>query len=626
MANAATTSASTLRQALPGLRRTYGRFRPHLRRQRAMLAGGSVALAFEVLLRLAEPWPLKFIIDTIVTPVGTPAGQAPPAATEPTTVLAIAAVAVVVFTGLRALASYLTTVAFALAGNRVLTEVRAEVYAHLQRLSLAFHHRARTGDLLTRMTGDIGRLQEVTVTAALPLVGNVVTLVGMAVVMALVDWQLALVAAAAIPLFAVIGTRLTRRITSVSRTQRRQEGELASVASEALGAMTVVQAYSLEGTLEERFAVNNNRSLRDGVKAKRLSAALERSTDLLVALATGVVLFLGARRVLAGALTPGDLVLFITYLKQAFRPLRDVAKYTGRLAKASASGERIVDLLDTVPEIRDRSWARPAPAFVGDVRFEGVTFAHEPGRPVLHHLDLHVLPGQRVGVVGDSGAGKSTLMGLLVRLHDPTEGRVMIDGHDLCDLELATVRRQVAIVLQESVLFATSIRENIAYGNPDADDQEIEAAARLANAHDFVSELPEGYDTVLGERGATLSGGQRQRLAIARAAVRRAPIVVLDEPMAGLDRTNETEVADALRRLTRGRTTFVIAHDDAAVADADLVVHLKAGRVVAQGPPEDVLGLPGTTSRQDDAARQDDPSSEPHSLVGTTGRAHAGPA
>ncbi|CAN5210759.1 ABC transporter ATP-binding protein [soil metagenome] len=613
----AASPSTSLRQALPGLGRTLRRFGPHLRRQRLAIAAGSTALLVEILLRLAEPWPLKFIIDSVVAPI-VPTGPADPAngaagvpgGWDVTTVLAVAAVALVAITGLRALASYLCTIAFAIAGNRVLTEVRAELYAHLQRLSLAFHHRARTGDLLTRITGDVGRLQEVTVTAALPLAGNAITLVGMAGVMAWVDWRLALVAAAAFPVFAFAGARATRSISGVARSQRRQEGELASVASEALGAMTVVQAYSLEGALEDRFAVNNNKSLREGVKAKRLSAGLERRTDVLVAVATGAVLFLGARRVLSGHLSPGDLVLFVTYLKQGFKPMRDVAKYTGRLARASASGERIIDLLDTEVDIRDRSWARPAPAFRGDVRFAGVTFAHEPGRPVLHDLDLHVHPGQRVGVIGPSGAGKSSLMGLLVRLYDPDEGQVLIDGHPLTDLTLESVRSQVAVVLQDSVLFATSVRENIAYGDPEATDAEIQAAACLANAHEFVSELPEGYDTVVGERGATLSGGQRQRLAIARAAVRRAPIVILDEAMTGLDAANEAEVTEALRRLTAGRTTFLISHDPATIADADVVVHLQAGRVVARGRPQEVLGkrgrvvhLPGPRNTARRAAR-----------------------
>jgi ATP-binding cassette subfamily B protein len=603
-------TATTLRQAGPGLVRTTRRFAPHLRGQRKVIAGGSVALLAEVLLRLLEPWPLKYVIDTIVAGAGsaTPAGA--------TRILALAAMAVVGVTGLRALASYLSTVAFALAGNRVLTAVRAQLYAHLQRLSLSFHSTARSGELLTRITGDVGRLQEVAVTAALPLLGNVVTLVGMVAVMLWVDPVLTLVALAALPAFAVTGVRMTRAITTVSRKQRRQEGQLASVAAESLAAIKVVQAYSLEETLEESFAASNEKSLRDGVKGKRLSAGLERRTDVLVAIATGLVLYVGARRVLSGALTAGELVVFVSYLKQAFKPMRDVAKYTGRLAKASASGERIIELLDVVPDIVDGPDARPAPPFRGEVLLQRVSLAYEPGRPVLHQVDLHVRPGQRVGVVGPSGAGKSSLVALLARLHDPSEGEVLVDGHDLRSLTLESVRRQVAIVLQDSVLFATSIRENIAYGAPGAGDEEIEAAARLANAHDFVTALPDGYDTVVGERGATLSGGQRQRIAIARAAVRQAPIVVLDEAMAGLDRDNEEVVSDALRRLTAGRTTFVVAHDHAAVADADLVVRVEGGRIVAQGRPEEVLGPDaghGPRRRRHPAPRVGPPGRRTHS-------------
>ncbi len=461
-----------------------------------------------------------------------------------------------------------------------------------QRLSLAFHDRARTGDLVHRITGDIGRLQEVAVTAGLPLVGNVVTFVGMAGVMAWLDWRLALLALLALPLFLLTSLRITRRITTVSRAQRQQEGELASAAAESLGAIKVVQAYSLEPTLERSFASANDKTLREGVQAKRLSARLERKTDVLIALATGLVLYVGARRVLSAQLTPGELVVFVSYLKSAFKPMRDVAKYTGRIAKAAASGERIVDVLDTVPDVQDASWARPARPFRADVFFEDVSLAYGDNRPALSRLNLQVRPGQRVGVIGPSGAGKSTLVSLLLRLQDPTTGRVLIDGQDLRNLTLASVRSQIAIVLQESVLFATTVRENIAYGAEDIDDvtdAQIEKAARLANAHEFITHLPDGYDTVLSERGTSLSGGERQRIAIARAAVRNAPIVVLDEATTGLDVDNEREVLEALRRLTAGRTTFVISHDVAAVADADLVLCLEQGRVARIGTAAEVL-------------------------------------
>lgn len=585
-----------LRVAAPGLARTLRRFRPYVRRQRRIIGGGSVALLAEVALRLLEPWPLKVIVDTVAEPAGSAASELPD---NSHLLLAVAAVGVVAATALRALASYLSTVAFALAGNRVLTEVRAELYAHLQRLSLAFHTSSRTGDLVHRITGDVGRLQEVTVTAALPLVGNVVTFVGMLGVMVWLDWQLALISLVALPLFVLTSIRLTKRITIVSRMQRAREGELASVTAESLGAIKVVQAYSLEPTLQRSFSSTNDRTLREGVQAKRLSAGLERKTDVLIAIATGLVLFVGARQVLAGRITPGELIVFVTYLKSSFRPMRDVAKYTGRIAKAAASGERIVDLLDTQADVRDTSWAMPAPRFCGDVRFEDVNVRYGTGRPVLSGIDCVVRSGQRIGVVGPSGAGKSTLVSLLLRLQDPTSGRVLIDGHDLRDLTMASVRGQIAIVLQESVLFVATVRENIAYGANDIDsvtDAEIVAAAELANAHEFIARLPDGYDTVLAERGASLSGGERQRIAIARAAVRQAPIVVLDEATTGLDQGNEREVAEALRRLTAGRTTFVISHDPSAVIDADIVLRLDGGLLTACAVPGDVVN--GSAQRE----------------------------
>ncbi|MDQ3610594.1 MAG: ABC transporter ATP-binding protein/permease [Actinomycetota bacterium] len=569
---------STLRDAAPGLRRTLTRFRPHLREQRKLLILGCIALFAEVALRLLEPWPLKYVLDAVIAAAGADLRTPQPA--DLRTVLIVATVALVAVVLLRALAAYLMTILFALAGNRVLTRVRAELYAHLHTLSMAYHDKARTGDLVTRVTGDVGRLQEVTVTAALPLAGNVVTLAGMLVVVAVLDWQLAMLVLLVFPVFLVTSVRLTRRISTVSRSQRQAEGALASLATESLGSMQVVQAYSLENQMQETFGGSNAKSLRDGVKAKKLSAGLERKTDVLVGLATALVLYVGALRVLAGELTPGELVVFLTYLKTAFKPMRDLAKYTGRIAKAAASGERIVDILDTRPDIEDRSWARPAGSFRGDVRFEGVRLSYEPGHPVLSGLDLWVPAGERIAVVGASGAGKSTLVSLLTRLRDPDDGRVLVDGHDLRDLTLESVRRQVAIVLQESVLFAGTVRDNIAFGRPDATSEQIEAAARLADAHEFVLALPEGYDTVIGERGSTLSGGQRQRIAIARAAIRDAAIVVLDEALTGLDEDTEREVVQALARLTEGRTTFVITHDLEAAAGADRIVFLQDGVVV----------------------------------------------
>ncbi len=578
----------TLREAIPGLRATGRHVRPHLRGEKPMIAGGLLALGLEVAMRLLEPWPLKFVIDGVITARGADVGASSTLSLG--TVLLLASLALVAIVALRAVGSYLMTICFALVGNRVLTRVRAHTYAHVQSLSMAFHDTARTGDLVTRVTSDVGRLREVAVTAALPLVGNVVTMVGMVVVIAILDWQLALSMLVVIPVFLLLSVKLSRRINGVSREQRRAEGDLASAATESFSQMRVVQAYSLQEQLQSAFASSNQRSLKDGVKAKKLAAGLERKTDVLVGVGTAVVLFVGAHRVLAGALTPGELVVFITYLKAAFKPMRDLAKYTGRIAQAAASGERIVEVLAERPQIVDASWARPARPAVGDIHLDGVWLAYTSGHPVLRGLDLRIHAGEHVAVVGPSGAGKSTIAALLSRRRDPDSGHVRIDGHDLRDLTIESVRRQVAVVLQESVLFATSIAENIRYGRPDATDAEVEEAARLAGAHDFVLALPNGYDTVVGERGATLSGGQRQRIAIARAAIRNSPIIVLDEALTGLDDGTEREVVDALGRLIEGRTTIIITHDLDAARDADRMIWVDGGRVVDQGRPDEVLG------------------------------------
>ena len=566
------TGSKELRAAWPGLRRTWRFLRPYLRPHRRLMVGGSVALLADVGFRLMEPWPIAWVLNAVVDPTRRNAGLVP--------FLALCAMAVVVFAGLRAAASYVSTVALASAGSRAMTDVRGDLYQHLLALSLRFHARARSGDLLNRLIGDVGKVQDVAVTAALPLAGNVITLLGMTVVMFWLDPLLAAVLLAALPLFFVTSSRQSKRITTAARDQRHREGELAGTVAETLGAIHVVQSYGLEEQLGRQFSKSNAGSLRDGVRGARLSAGLERKTDLLVGLATAVILFAGGTRLVAGQLSAGELIVFLGYLKSAFKPLRDLAKYTGRLAKAAASGERILDLADQTPDVAERPDARVASRFSGAVRLENVSASWDGTHVVLQDVDLDVPAGSRVGLVGRSGSGKSTLVSLLVRLQDPVAGRVLIDGQDVRELTLASLRSQVAVVPQDTVLFAASLRENIRLGRPDATDAEVQRAAFLSNVHEFAVRLPQGYDTVLGERGSTLSGGQRQRVAIARAMLRDARLVVLDEAVTGLDVTTGAQVLEALDRLTRGRTTFVISHDPDAVRDCDLVVRVHHGRVV----------------------------------------------
>ncbi len=580
-----------LGEALPGLFRVVWHFRPYIWRHRALIAGSWLALLATVGLRLLEPWPLKFVFDYVIARQSLEVWKLP--SLDPEIVLVLAALGLVAIAGLRATATYWSDIGFALVGSRVLAEVRAVLYRHLQYLSLSFHSKARTGDLTLRVVGDIGVLKDVTVTALLPLLANVLILAGMLAVMFWLNSQLALLALVTVPLFGLTATRLSRRIQEVSRTQRRREGDLAATAAESLGAIRVVQALSLEEPFAHLFANQNNKELKQSILGRRLAARLERSVDLLTAAATALVLWYGARLVMNNAITAGDLIVFLSYLRSAFKPLQDLAKYTSRLAKAAAAGERVLNVLKEEPQVRDLPGALPAPDFQGQVLFEGVSFSYDNERQVLKDIDLQAGPSQWVAIVGPSGHGKSTLLSLLLRLYDPTAGRVMIDGRDIREYTIATLRAQISVVLQDNLLFAASVLDNIAYGAPGATPAQVEAVARLANAHEFIQALPEGYDTILGERGITLSGGQRQRLAIARAAIRDAPILILDEPTTSLDEQNQRVVIEALERLGWGRTTFLVTHHLDLAARADLIVYLEGGKVLERGSHDELLRMGG---------------------------------
>jgi ATP-binding cassette subfamily B protein len=368
---------------------------------------------------------------------------------------------------------------------------------------------------------------------------------------------------------------------------------MAASAVEAITAIRTVQALSLEDTFSKAFSTQGSKSMREGVQAKRLSARLERSTDLFIAVATALVVFYGALLALRREITPGDLLVFLAYLKNAFKPVQDFAKYTGRLAKAGAAAERVVEVLERAPAIRNMPGARPAHRFEGAVRFDRVHFAYDDGRVVLGGLDLEIRPGETLALVGPSGIGKSTLASLMLRLYEPSAGRILIDGHDIREYTIESLRSHIAVVLQDSPLFVATVAENIALGAPAPTAADIDAAARVANAYEFIQRLPQRFDTMVGERGATLSHGQRQRLAIARAAVRDAPILILDEPTTGLDRESERSVIEGLHFTASGRTVLLITHDLSLAARADRVLYLEEGRVIEEGTPAALLQAGG---------------------------------
>jgi ATP-binding cassette subfamily B protein len=579
-----------LKEVIPGLVGLTRAFWPQIRARGHLIALSGLALLCAVGARLLEPWPLKLIFDWIIVPSDPdpiPENAFLLHTLDPVSdvgmLLAILAFTFIAIAGIRVLSEYLASVGMALAATQIVTDIRARMFGHLQRLSLRFHHKAKSGDLITRFTYDMERLRDTAVTALLPLVANLLTIVLMFGVMFWFNWQLALIPLITMPFFYLSSIRTGTRIQSVVREHRKRDGALAATAAEAIGAIKLVQALDLASLQEKAFARQNKKSLKQGAKAQRLAAALERKVEFILAIATAMVLWHGVHLVIAGAITPGTLILFITYLKFVFRPMRQVAKYVTKISRATASGERVLEILETAPEIKDRPSAIKAPRFRGYIQLENVSFSYDEKKPILSDISFDVSPGERVALVGSSGSGKSTIISLLLRLYDPQAGRILIDGHDILDLKVDSVRRQIGVVLQESLLFGVSLRDNISYGGLDADQQAVESAARLANAHMFISDLEDGYDTVIGERGATLSGGQLQRIAIARAAIREAPIMILDEPALGLDNVNRREVIAALERNMQGKSVIMVTHDLLESRKFDRIVVVDKGSVVEQG-------------------------------------------
>jgi ATP-binding cassette, subfamily B, bacterial len=422
---------------------------------------------------------------------------------------------------------------------------------------------------------------------------NVILIVGMVTVMFIVDAQFALVALGTMPVLAVTVWTYTRRIKRASKTARRKESELASVANETLSSMRVVQAYTREGRHYDRFHAYTNERLRAGLEAIRLQAKLSPTVDVITACGTAVILWFGVRKVLAGEMSLGLLLVFLAYLSQLYRPIRNLSKVSLVISRGMASAERVYELLSVDARVVDLPDAIPSPRLQGAVSLRSVTFGYEPGQPVLSDVTIEAEPGETIALAGPTGAGKSTIVSLIPRFYDPWEGEVLVDGRDARTYTLASLRSQVALVLQDSILFYGSIFDNIAYGaeNPTAD--QVLAAAETARVDEFVRNLPEGYDTVVSERGTTLSGGQRQRIAIARAIVRDAPIVILDEPTSGLDAVSERYVLAGLKALTEGRTVFVVAHRLSTLRGADRVYVVEHGRIIQTGTHAKLTQRPG---------------------------------
>lgn len=556
----------------------YRRFLPMLRPYRRRLAGALAAAAAGPLLAAARIWLLKVLIDTVIR------GHRP--GLVPAVAGAFVAIALA-----RGLATYADEMGAGRVGTEVVRDVRVEVFSHLQGLSLRFYHAQALGDLLTRITGDVGAIGDLLVTGLSALVTYITTIVVFLALLVLLDPSLVGVALGILPALGLttwVESRLGRR---AQRAQRGAASNLASTAEEGLSAIALVKAFARHHHETRRFAAAARRSASARLQAVRVVATFPPVSDLVAALGVAVVVYVGARAVLAGKLSLGSLVVFVSYLASLYAPIQGLSRVVSSIQRAMVGAERVAELLDAPAELAERSGGPPLPALRSSVGFSHVSFSYTPGHPVLRDVSFSISPGEVVALIGPSGAGKTTVVSLLLSYYDPDTGHVLLDGMPLSRFDPDSARSQVAAVLQEPMLFDATIAQNIRYGRLEATGDEVRAAAKAACAEGFIAQLPDGYRTVVGPRGARLSGGQRQRLALARALVKQASVVVLDEATSALDPATEAAVLSSLRRACAESAVLIVAHRHSTVRHADRVVVLEEGRVVAAGAPAEVLGV-----------------------------------
>jgi len=564
------------------------------------MALGLLAAIGESAANLLEPWPLKIVLDNVLKsrPIH---GWLHPlivsiAGTNRLAVVKFAAMAVVAIAVLNALCSYAEKYLTTSVGQWVMHDLRRTLYSHIQRLSLGFHDRSQAGDLISRVTSDIDAVQSFIASSLLGAVINCLTLAGMVSVMLYINWRFTLIALSVAPVLFAVVYRYTRQIKKAARAVRKKEGEIVSVVQEVLTSIRVVKAFAREDYEQHRLEEQSLEGVELALRARGMKARLYPIVEIIVAAGTALVLWFGGSLALKGSLSPGSLILFIWYLGKMYKPMQDLSKMTDAYSKAAVGYERIREVLEVERDVQDLPGARNAPRFRGKIEFENVSFSYEPNIPALTNVTLKIEPGQVAAVVGPTGAGKTTVINLIPRFYDPSSGVIKIDGQDIRLFKQKSLRERVSFVLQDTLLFHGPIWQNIAYGKPEASRQEILRAAELANASEFIERMPQGYDTLVGERGATLSGGQRQRIAIARAIIRDTPILILDEPSSGLDAAAEHEVFEALGRLMEGKTCIIVAHRLATIRRADAIFVVQDGAIVESGTHDELLKSEGLYS------------------------------
>jgi len=567
-------------------------FQHVLRPYRWPLTFAFLAMIFETVTDLAEPWPLKIVLDSVIGHHPLPRFLLPLhdlLGSHKGGAIAIAAIATVAIALVSSVASYFDSYLTTSVGQFLAHDLRRKVYHHLQRLSLSYYDHHKLGNILSTITDDIDNVQSFFSSSLLSIAIDIATILGMFVVMLYLDWKFTLIAMAVTPFLFVFVQRFTRLVKQSTKAVRAKESEIVSTVEESLGAIRVIQAFAQGDIEEKKLAQASEESVQAALQARRVKALLSPVMDLVASIGTALVLWYGASLVVSGQMTAGSLVVFLLYLGKMFKPMEDLAKMTNSASKAAVGMDRIQEILDNDAQLQEAPGAKEAPALAGHIQFDHVAFGYEPGKPILRDVHFEIPAGKMGALVGPTGEGKSTLINLVPRLYDPSTGAVRIDGEDLRAFTLKSLRDQISYVQQETVLFDESIAKNIAYGKPEATHDEIVAAAKLANADEFIQRLPKGYDTVVGERGSQLSGGQRQRIGIARAIIRNSPILILDEATSGLDAESESLVVEALDRLMKGKTSLVIAHRLGTIKQADRIMVLKGGRIAEQGTHDELI-------------------------------------